>query len=213
MLHEFLHANRLELTARCRVKVAARSSPAPAPIELESGVPVLIDQLIEMLRIEEPEQPEQTSGPAGVNANMGRSATEHRGQPAAMGFTVDQIVHDCGDLCQALTELAQEQHEPISVGQFLTFDRCLDNAIADAVAKFGRQRDHVFSAEGARTFNDLAHELRSLVSTASVAYAAIKGGHGAITGATGAVLDRSLDGLRDLVDRVLGSLPSGRSPD
>ncbi len=33
MLHELLHTNRVELTARCRAKVAARSSPAPAQID------------------------------------------------------------------------------------------------------------------------------------------------------------------------------------
>jgi hypothetical protein len=40
-----------------------------------------------------------------------------------------------------------------------------------------------------------------LVDTAKLAYAAIKSGHGAIAGATGAVLDRSLVGLGDLADR------------
>ena len=44
------------------------------------------------------------------------------------------------------------------------------------------------------------------MNTATLAYAAIKGGHGAVVGATGAVLDRSLEGLRSLVDRALADV-------
>jgi hypothetical protein len=52
---------------------------------------------------------------------------------------VDQIVHDYGDLCQAVTELAIEHNLPITNNEFQTFNRCLDDAIANAVAfKFTR---------------------------------------------------------------------------
>jgi hypothetical protein len=206
MLHEFLHTNRLELTARCRAKVAGRASPAPAPAQLkfgnlESGVPVLIEQLVEMLVAEEQGQP---SDPAAVRS-IARSATQHGRDLLQRGFTVDQVVHDYGDLCQAVTELAEEQGEPISVGEFHTFNRCLDSAIADAVIEFGRRRDHVISTKGTQNLSELAHELRHLVDTVTLAYAAIKGGHGAIAGETGAVLDRSLVSLGDVADRVLAA--------
>ena len=49
MLHEFLRVHRTELTARCQAKVARRASPVSTGFELERGVPVLIDQLIQML--------------------------------------------------------------------------------------------------------------------------------------------------------------------
>jgi len=64
--------------------------------------------------------------------------------------------------------------------------------------------------ESTRTLNErlgaLAHELRNLLNTATLAYAAIKGGHGALAGATGAVLDRSFEGLRALIDRALADV-------
>ncbi len=206
MLHEFLDQNRLELAARCRAKVATRSSPTGID-DPEHGVPVLIEQLIELLR------EEQSAGEVSALAlpsGIARSAVKHGGELLRSGFTVDQVVHDYGDLCQALTELAHEQHEPISVDEFHTFNRCLDSAIADAVSEFGRQRENVISEQGAQTLNErlgsLAHELRNLLNTATLAYAAIKGGQVAVTGATGAVLDRSLDGLRDLIDRALADV-------
>jgi signal transduction histidine kinase len=215
MLHAFLHAHRAELTARCQAKVIKRTLTTSTVAELERGVPVLIDQLIEMLGAE---QPDPTLGSASVlalgsdtmNADIDRAAAQHGSELLRKGFTVDQVVHDYGDLCQAVTELAQEKNEPISVDEFHTFNRCLDIAIAGAVTEFDRQRDHLHFEESTRTVNErlgsLAHELRNLLNTATLAYTAIKGGHGAVAGATGAVLDRSLDGLRNLVDRALAEV-------
>ena len=43
-----------------------------------------------------------------------------------------------GDICQAVTELALEQHAPITTEEFHTLNRCLDTAIAEAVTEHGR---------------------------------------------------------------------------
>ncbi len=149
----------------------------------------------------------QISQPDTQPTGIDRSAIQHGGELLRTGFTVEQVVHDYGDLCQALTELAHDKNELISVDEFHTFNRCLDGAIANAVGEYGRQRDNSISDAGTQTLNErlgwLTHELRNLLNTATLAYAAIKGGHGAVTGATGAVLDRSLDGLRNLIDRAL----------
>ena len=208
MLHEFLSANQAELVARCRAKVARRPAPAPTAIELEHGVPAFLDQLIATLRAE---QPATLHGePNARLPNIGSSAAKHGNELLQKGFTVDQVVHDYGDLCQAVTELAHEKNAPITVEEFHTFNRCLDNAMADAVTEFGRQRDEFVSAEGVQSMNErlgcLAHELRNLLNTAMLAYQVISSGRVALTGATGAVLDRSLKGLRDVVDRSLADV-------
>ncbi len=204
VLHEFLDANRLELAERCRAKVATRSSPPPSGTELEHGIPVLIEQLVETLRgMRLAGQIVRTPAPQ----NIERSAALHGGQLLRRGFTVDQVVHDYGDLCQAVTELAAERKEPITVEEFHEFNRCLDSAIANAVSEFGRQRDDVKSVAATATLNErlgsLAHELRNLLNTSTLAFTAIRSGHGAITGATGSVLERSLQDLRGLLDREL----------
>jgi signal transduction histidine kinase len=206
MLHEFLTANHDELVKRCRAKVAKRSSPPPTVSEQQYGILMLLGQLVETLRTEEIARAE----PATLPANIGSTAGKHGNELLEKGFTVDQVVHDYGDLCQALTELAHEKNAPISVDEFHTFNRCLDNAIADAVTEFGRLRDKGLSEAGAHTMNErlgfLAHELRNYLNSAMLAFEALKGGNTAIGGATGAVLGRSLTGLRDLIDRSLADV-------
>ncbi|MEO6066088.1 MAG: HAMP domain-containing sensor histidine kinase [Lysobacterales bacterium] len=116
-------------------------------------------------------------------------------------------MHDYGDLCQAITDLAFERSAPIGIGEFRTLNRCLDNAIAIAVTEFGYLRDLAMSDQNHRALNELlgsfAHELRNSLSTATLALSVIRLGRVGLTGATGAVLDRSLVAMRNLIDRSL----------
>jgi len=219
MLHDFLADNRTELISRCAAKVSDRASPELTAVELNYGIPIFLDQLIKTLRIEEMGAMEQTgessesrqvSGDSGGNpsaSEIGVTATKHGRELLEHGYTVDQVVHDYGDLCQAVTALALEKNVPIDVDEFRTFNRCLDNGIADAVSEFSYLNDLAVTGQEAGTLNEqlgaFAHELRNLVTTATLAVAAIKAGNVGLTGATGAVLDHSLVGLRNLIDRSL----------
>jgi signal transduction histidine kinase len=216
-LHEFLASHRAELIGRCESKVTRRRSPAATEAELQHGIPLFLDQLIKTLRVEQTAEPlrsRKVSGPPGggtpVSSEIGTTAARHGRELLQHGFTVDQVVHDYGDLCQAITELAVDRGASIHVEEFRTLNRCIDNAIADAVTEFAYQRD-LSSADGRlQTLNErlgsLAHELRNLVSTATLAFAVIKTGNVGAAGATGAVLDRSLVAMRNLIDRSLADV-------
>ena len=137
---------------------------------------------------------------------MGVAAKEHGRELLQHGFTIEQVVHDYGDLCQSVTDLAVEVNAPLSNNEFRTLNRCLDNAIAVAATEFNVQRDNIFADKDARANERLgffAHELRNHLNSATLALTAIKAGSVGLTGATGAVLDRSLVGLRRLIDRSL----------
>ena len=208
MLAEFLATNHDELVKRCKAKVAKRSVPRPATAEPEFGIPLLLGQLVTELRVEQSALP--GAQPGKLPPNIGSSAGKHGNELLRKGFTIDEIVHDYGDLCQAVTELAHEREAAITVDEFHTFNRCLDNAIADAVTEFGRQRDQTTSEERAASMNErlgnLAHELRNRLSSGMLAYQAIKSSNMTLAGATGDVLGRSLIGLRDIIDRSLADV-------
>jgi hypothetical protein len=212
MLHEFLSSNRDELIRRCRSKVSRRDSPPVTPGELEHGVPLFLEQLVWALRCEQ-ESPgldrdriygPLSKTPAAVESS--RTAALHGKELLEEGYTVEQVVHDYGDICQAITELAQENSAPVSVEEFRTFNRVLDNAIADAVASYGRHRDESIGArdhdlhERMATFAD---EQGRLVKTALKALDALKAGNIGLRGATGNLLEQSLTELRDLIERSL----------
>ena len=84
VMHEFLTANRAELIARCRAKVAQRSLPGTSERELENGITIFLDQLIKTLVMEQTATPmlsRKVSGPSGGGkpelSEMSDSATRH----------------------------------------------------------------------------------------------------------------------------------------
>jgi len=217
MLHEFLTSNRADLIERCRLKVARRSAPRVTSAEITHGIPLFLDQLIKTLEVEQTSEPlrsRKVSGPSGGGgpwkSELGSAAALHGRELLQQGFTVDQVVHDYGDLCQAITDLAFERKAPIEIDEFRTLNRCLDNGIAEAVTEYSYQRYSVGANDDVQALNErlgfLAHELRNLIHTGTLAFTAIKLGNVGVTGATGAVLERSLIGLRTLVDRTLADV-------
>ena len=197
MFHEFLALHRVDILARTRAKFAARNAPHSPTAELEHGATLFLAQLTDTLRREQetPERP--TSG------EMAQSAIRHGGELRQAGFTVAQVVHDYGDVCQAVTELAIELQVPISTDEFRTLNRCLDEAIAQAVTEHTRLRELSLSDRGTERLGFFAHEMRNLLSNAMLAFEVLKGGTVGVGGSTGMLLGRSLVALRDLIDRSL----------
>ncbi|MBA3593122.1 MAG: HAMP domain-containing histidine kinase [Pseudomonadota bacterium] len=229
MLHEFLSLHRDALIDRCIAKTAKRSASSANNKDLEFGIPLFLDQVIKTLEMEQSAAPVQQSmavsglpgGPSQFS-ELGAAATRHGRELSLNGFTVEQVVHDYGDLCQAITDLASELGTPIETEEFRTLNRCLDNGIADAVTEFSNRRKMISDDRESQALNQrlgfVAHELRNHINTAMLAVSYIKAGAVGFSGATGGVLDRSLLTLKNIVDhsladvRMKASLPphSGR---
>jgi len=216
-MHQFLLDNRADLIERCKAKVAKRPSRAATPEQLTNGIPIFIDQLTRALDAEEnglDAESVRISGASGGDALMmseiGASAAVHGGELLQLGFTVDAVVHDYGDLCQAITDLAVESETPFTVGEFRTLNRCLDNAIADAVLEFGAQRDalvaHARTAAENERLGVLVHELRNVLQTATLAFQALELGLLPVAGATGALVRRCLTSLATMLGESMSQV-------
>jgi signal transduction histidine kinase len=198
VLHEFVTAHRQELIARTRAKVAMRSAPRPSQRELETGVPLLLEQLVAALRSATPSHRDRRA--------IGDTATIHGGRLLQEGFTISQVVHGYGDVCQALTELAQETDAPITTEEFHTLNGCLDDAIAQAVTEYTRLREKAIDDEGTMRSGVLAHELRNCLSAASVGFELVKKGTVASGGSVSAVISRNLARMGSLIHRSLAEV-------
>jgi signal transduction histidine kinase len=102
-----------------------------------------------------------------------------------------------------------EMDAPIGTDDFRTLNRCLDDAIAGAVTEYSRVRDVTRDGESAHESEHLgflAHELRNLTNTAMLAFEVLQTGNVGIGGSTGAVVQRSLMGIRALINRSLAEV-------
>jgi hypothetical protein len=170
-LDQFIGVNREELIRRCRAKVKKRSVPPATENEIDHGVPLFLDQLCAELR----------QGPTKIH-EISKSASKHGHDLLLQGFTISQVVHDYGDVCQSVTDLAMERQALISTDDFRTLNRCLDDAIAYAVTEFSQSGE--------------SHNLRNLTDTAIAAFEVLQTGNVGVGGSTGAVVHRSLMAIR-----------------
>ena len=82
----------------------------------------------------------------------------------------------------------------------ITASRVLGRAAASLVSDIASARS------GSERLGFLAHELRNLIGTAIVAFEVLKTGNVGVAGSTGAVLNRSLEGLDTLISRSLAEV-------
>jgi len=210
MLYTFLDAKRSDLIDRCKVKALRRPSGARA--ELQHGIPQFLDQLIRTLRIEASAEDgsDRLSGISGawrpIRSDLGEAAALHGRELLHSGYSVDEVVHAYGDLCQAITELAYEQNVAINVDEFHTVNRCLDNAIADAVKEYAYGRK-ILADDRALAVNErygsFIHELRNHIGTATLAFALVRDGRVTASGATGAIVERTHSAMAALIERSI----------
>lgn len=196
MLYEFVTRHRDAIVGRTRLRLRERPWPSPSPRELDTGVPLFLDQLAETLRLE------ATHEPVAGNV-IGDAAAVQGGRWQAQGFTIAQVVHGYGDICQAVTEVALEQHAAMSVKEFHTLNRCLDTAIAEAVTEHARATSQQRDAAETERLGSVSHEIRNFVNTAILAFHLLKNGTVAVNGQTGAVLGQTLLHLRAFVGSTL----------
>ena len=175
-LEDFIGEYRDELIGRCQAKAGARAPSQPLFLS-HYGVPLFLSQLCEQLR-----------DGAEASQEISDSAKKHGHDLLIQGFTIEQVVHDYGDVCQSITELAVEVGASISTDDFRTLNRCLDDAIAGAVTEFTLKQ----GATGGKQFA----EVQTLANTAILAFEVIRAGRVGLAGSTGALLERSLFAIR-----------------
>jgi hypothetical protein len=198
MLHDFLTANRDEIIARTRAKAVARSAPPPAEEELQSGVPLFLSQLTETFG--------SARSASEASEAIGRSAAVHGREQLRLGFTVAQVVHDYGDVCQSVTELAGERDTLIPTAELSTLNRCLDDAMAQAITEYTALRDRTITDLGTQRVGVLASEMRCRLSTAMMSFDLLESGSVGAGGGAGATLGLSLSALGFLIDRCLADV-------
>ena len=206
MLQDFIAANRDRIIERARERVRSRSAPRSTETKLENGIPLFLTQLVAALAAALPSNTLRLVRTGEGNNSIAVSASLHGHELLKSGFTVAQVVHGYGDVCQAVTELAGSAQAAISPEEFQVFNHCLDDAIAAAVTAYAGQRELDLAYQGRERLGFLAHELRNLLSSAVLSFDVLKRGVVGLGGSTGAIHGRSLAGLGTLVDRTLAEV-------
>lgn len=204
ILGTFISTNRDEIIARAEAHARARSNVPTTHLahetEFSHANPAFLDQLADALQ-------RGDSGNGIDRAPLTSTAAKHGHQLLRMGVPLAQVVHDYGDVCQAITDLAVEQEAWIPAASFRALNLCLDDAIAEAVTEYSRHREHAIEAQGIEKLGILVHEMRNLLGLATLSFESIRtSGPAAQEGRSGIVCARSLMDLSSLIDRSLADV-------
>jgi signal transduction histidine kinase len=213
MLHVHLSNYREVLIDRCLIKAANRTGVRTKHEWPMAGVPLFLDQLIETLELERGARIcggdvdlvaaaclPNTERPYGSDIQHGEELSE-------CGFSLEHVVHDYGDTCQAIMDLIIELALPIRPEEFRTLNRCLNNATAHAATAFSNRRRAIIKGQeqcGQQHSADVFKDgFRQHVQAAALSFTAIKSGQSGLTGATSKALSRSLQSMGQLLDQPL----------
>jgi signal transduction histidine kinase len=192
MLQRFLVQNFHDLVARARANATARRWSSPATPGLESESAQLLRALLR-----------QTSTVPLADGAMSSAAAGHARALLEKGWSVSQVVHDYGAVREAIAELAVERGAALLAEELGALNRCLDGAIADAVADYARLKHEATSHREVERLSQVGHDLRDQLQTALLSFRALRKGSGDVRGVSGDALGRSLDRLRDVIDTRL----------
>lgn len=202
MLHDFLTRHREEILELCKEKVFAARDSRETTALLERGLPVFYDELIEVLKRSTGEDSVVATA-CSDGGNDLKGAVAHGRESLRLGYTISQVVHAYGAVCQSITELVKGKSFTITPQEFHDLNLCLDHAIAEAVTEFHQGRSENVSRIENERLGCLIHELGNSLAAASAAYAMIQGGHVGSRGSTSRVLGLAHKRMGFLIDRTM----------
>jgi signal transduction histidine kinase len=199
-LDEFLTSKRTEILAASEKRVVALAALRPTSDQLQSGLSLFLDQLIEVLR--------KNSNSVGTQdeAEISDIASSHGRELLRLGYTLTHVVHSYGAMCQAITEVAASTKAPVTAMEFHQLNRCLDIAIAGAVTEFESLRNLENKNREVVHLGAIAHELRNALNRARISFEMLSKGMVGLGGSTSRVLERSLEEMDVLINRSLSEV-------
>jgi hypothetical protein len=121
VLSEFIAHNYDQIIRRCR------QTGAPPSVIGEVDHRMILDQLVDALR-------------SGLSAaHPQRLATARFQYRVPAGLTVLQVLREHCDVRNAITTLAFDMNDAVSVDECLTLDRCIDDAVVNAITEFSQK--------------------------------------------------------------------------
>jgi signal transduction histidine kinase len=193
-MRRFITEHRALIERQSRDLLRERSTEKSTESELERGVPVLIDQLVETLgRGRSP-----SGGP--LDRAIVTTAAEHGSRLFARGFSMAQLVHGYGVVSEVVMELGEKYGVGFTTRDFEVLNRIIVLAIGGAVTEYQKRNTDETRDQNLERVGMLAHEMRNALSTATMAHEVIRRGG---TGRAADALDKSLLRMRDLIDRAL----------
>ncbi len=204
MLYEFLEKNKKSILDLALKKTLGISENKPTTSELEKGLPIFYTELISVLKKGPVDN--DSKKPVHTEELSITQAASHGKESQRLGYTLSQVVHGYGAICQSVTEFAQDKKFTITSWEFHELNLCLDIAIAQAVTQFAKTTKKDSEKKELLRLGELTHELRNTLASAILAHEMITRGTVGTSGNTSRILTNAHFRMRDLIDKSLSEV-------
>ncbi len=204
MLHEFLNRYKKEIIQLCRDKALADGQAKPTSTLLDKGLPIFYNELIEVLQRTASASVSESATKDFRSGNVVKvgDAAAHGKESLRLGYSISQVVHFYGAICQAITEFVQTKSFNITTREFQDLNLSLDCAIAEAVSEFEKTQNENFTESEGERLGYLVHEIGNSLAAAAAAHEMIQKGHVGSAGVTSDVLTKSHERMWHLIHSV-----------
>ena len=201
MLCDFLKKNREEIISMCKKRVFEDSESKPTSTLLDQGLPIFYDEVIGVLqRTAKASEATIESKDFHIKNRIKKGdAAAHGRESLRLGYSISQVVHSYGAICQSITEFVGTKSFNVEAQEFQDFNYSLDCAIAEAVTEFEDEQTKKVDKNEVERLGFLMHEMRNSLTSVSLSYDMIKSGRVGNTGATSQVMNISLERMKKLM--------------
>jgi signal transduction histidine kinase len=198
-IHEVIAAKRDDVMRRWKARVQGTLAPDAMPaLELVDHIPQFLEEILAALRVD------AGLSSVGPSPEESTSAAGHGEQRLRLGFNLDSVVREYGALRDAVVDTARDAGAEITFRELQVLFDCIITGIAHAVSEYTRQRDAELLRQANEHFAFIAHELRSPLSSATMAFGLLKSnGQLPTESRSVGVLERGLRRTSELVDQTL----------
>jgi signal transduction histidine kinase len=198
MLHEFMVNHRDEILQVCHQKVR---HDVMDTAEIVRDVETFFDEIVQALRYHDglADQPSSLPGKSETAARLGQGPQRAGIQPAKVPFIF-------GAISSAIGCTGERYGLSINAEEYNVFNQCIDTGVATSIENFWSGERAQQERRVSERFGYLAHELRSALGNAALAFKLLRAGQLAHADRTAAVLGNNLVRMETLVARTLGSV-------
>lgn len=197
MLHDFLTREREAILGIVSAQAGTLEKGRGSSSTMDKGWGMFYDELTELMRQDEPFSFHNEIG------HHTEGAIEHGQEYFQMGYSLSEVVHSYGIICQAITSHASELQFPITSREFQQLNLSLDTAIAEAVTQHDKVSREKSTSVEAERLGFLAHELRKCIQNITVTLEIILSGSVGAQSSTSSVLEKNINRMTKLIDGAL----------
>ncbi|HXK17870.1 MAG TPA: HAMP domain-containing sensor histidine kinase [Polyangiaceae bacterium] len=196
-LHQFMTEHRTEILEVCRKKLR---DDVTSDGKLDHDVALFFEEIVQAL-----EHHHGLNGAAASPPQKSEAAARLGQQPQRAGLEPAKVPLIFGAISSAIGHTGECRGLSIDADEYNVFNQCIDTGVATSIENFWNGERAERERRIGERFGYLAHELRSALGNAALAFKLLRGADLTLSSRTAAVLANNLRRMENLVSRTLGS--------